>query len=59
VNWNPVHYDCSHYWPIVPAPDDDVTDHLCGHAASPATKKRAIMEETFPLRSVPGLHNED
>jgi hypothetical protein len=32
---------------------------LCGHVICPATREQAIMEETFSVRSVPGLYNED
>jgi hypothetical protein len=33
-------------------------DRLCGHV-SPATREYAIMVETFSVRSVPRLYNED
>jgi hypothetical protein len=38
---------------------DVVKEQLCGHVVSPATREHAIMEETFSVRSVPGLCNED
>jgi hypothetical protein len=34
-------------------------DQLCGHVVSPATREHAIMEETFSVRSVLGLCNEE
>jgi hypothetical protein len=33
-------------------------EQLCGHVSA-ETREHAIMEETFSLRSVPGLHNDD
>jgi hypothetical protein len=36
-----------------------VREQLCGHVVSPATRKHTIIEETFSVRSVPGLYNED
>jgi hypothetical protein len=32
---------------------------LCEHVFSPETREHAIMEETFSVRSVLGLYNED
>jgi hypothetical protein len=31
----------------------------CGHVVSMATKERAIMKETFSVRPVPRLYNEE
>jgi hypothetical protein len=33
-------------------------EQLCGHVVSPATREDGIMEETFSVRSVPGLYYE-
>jgi hypothetical protein len=32
-----------------------VWEQLCGQVVSPATSEHAIMEETFSVRSLPGL----
>jgi hypothetical protein len=34
-------------------------EQLCGHVVVPATREYAIMEETFSVRFVLGLYNED
>jgi hypothetical protein len=34
-------------------------EQLCRHVVSPAKREHAIMEDTFSVRSVPGLYNED
>jgi hypothetical protein len=54
-------------WHIDPLPITDVytgesttavaREQLCGHVYP--TREHAIMEQTFSVRSVPGLYNED
>jgi hypothetical protein len=36
-----------------------VREQLYGYILSPATREHEIMEETFSVRSTPGLYNED
>jgi hypothetical protein len=34
-------------------------EQFYGHTVSPATRKHAMMEAVFSIRSEPGLYNED
>jgi hypothetical protein len=36
-----------------------VREQFCGHVIYTETREHAIMEETFSVRSVPRLYNED
>jgi hypothetical protein len=34
-------------------------EQICGHIVSPATREHAMMEETFSVRFLSGLYNEE
>jgi hypothetical protein len=58
-------YPCSRYCDVVALPSNSnsttaaAKEQLCGHIGSPATREHAIMEETFSVRLLPRLYDED